>query len=120
MTEFIRRCKVCQLAARPPPPAALTPWSQASQPNKRIHIDLYGALQGDPIYKYVAVITCAFTKLVEVITLPNKEAPTVAKAVFEEWICRRGVMHLLVSDAHITQWPMDKSSGSTGICENTF
>jgi hypothetical protein len=35
---------------------------------------------------------------VEVVPLPNKEAETVAKAVFEEWICRRGVMNLLVSD----------------------
>ena len=98
VTEFIKRCKECQLAARPPPPANLTPWRQTSQPNERVHIDLYGALQGDPIFKYVAVITCAFTKWVEVIPLPNKEAPTVAKAVFEEWICRRGVMNLLVSD----------------------
>ncbi len=61
---------------------------QASAPNKRIHIDLYGPLQGDPVYKYVAAMTCAFTKWTEVVPLINKEAPTVAKAVFEEWICR--------------------------------
>jgi hypothetical protein len=36
---------------------------------------------------------------VEVVPLPNKEAETVAKAVFEEWICRGGVMNLLVSDS---------------------
>jgi hypothetical protein len=76
----------------------LTPWQQAVQPNERVHIDLYGPLQGDPIYKYVAVMSCAFTKWVEVVPIPNKEAMTVAKAVFEEWICRRGVMQLLVSD----------------------
>jgi hypothetical protein len=98
VTEFIRRCTNCQKAARPPQPVELTPWLQAVQPNDRVHVDLYGPLQGDPIYKYVAVLSCAFTKWVEVIPIPNKEAPTVAKAIFEEWICRRGVMKLLVSD----------------------
>jgi hypothetical protein len=52
-----------------------------------VHIDLFGALKGDPNFKYVAVITCAFTKWTEVIPITDKEAPTVAKAVFEEWIC---------------------------------
>jgi hypothetical protein len=98
VTKFVVNCVPCQKAGRPPRPAELTPWVQASAPNERIHIDLYGPLQGDPVYKYVAAMTCAFTKWTEVVPLINKEAPTVAKAVFEEWICRRGVMHLLVSD----------------------
>ena len=98
MTNFIKLCHSCQKAARPPPAAVLTPWPQTSAPNDRVHVDLYGPLQGDPIYKYVAVLTCAFTKWVEVIPIANKEAVTVAKAIFEEWICRRGVMNLLVSD----------------------
>ena len=95
---FIDNCGRCQRAQRPPKNAELAPWPQASKPNERIHIDLYGALRGDATYKYVAVITCAFTKWTEVIPLTDKEAPTVAKAVFEEWICRRGVMNRLVSD----------------------
>ena len=95
---FIFQCKQCQWAGHPPKQALLTPWQQAVQPNKRVHIDLYGPLQGDPIYKYVAVMTCAFTKWVEVKAIPNKEFPTFAKVVFEEWICRRGVMQLLVPD----------------------
>ena len=95
---FINNCNKCQRAQRPPKNAELVPWPQASKPNERIHIDLYGALRGDPTYKYVAVITCAFTKWTEVIPLTDKEAPTVAKAVFEEWICRRGVMNRLISD----------------------
>ena len=98
VAEYVRRCKQCQQAARPPHPAELTPWLQTSQPNERVHIDLYGPLQGDPNFKYVAVITCAFTKWAEVVPIANKEAATVAKVVFEEWICRRGVMKLLVSD----------------------
>lgn len=98
VTEYIRRCKQCQHAARLPPPATLTPWLQALQPNDRVHVDLFGPLQGDPNYKYVAVMTCAFTKWAEVVPIENKEATTVAKVIFEQWICRRGVMKLLVSD----------------------
>ena len=65
---------------------------------ERVHVDLFGPLRGDNTYKYVAVITCAFSKWTEVIAIENKEAPTVAKAIFEEWICRKGVMKMLVSD----------------------
>ena len=98
VTWFIKNCGPCQKAQRPPKNAELTPWPATSQPNERIHIDLFGPLQGDPNYKYVCVITCAFTKWTEVLPLPNKEAPTVAKAVFEEWICRKGVFQQLISD----------------------
>ena len=98
VTKFISRCGPCQRARRPPPNASLTPWQPTTKPNERVHIDLFGALKGDPNFKYVAVITCAFTKWTEVIPITDKEAPTVAKAVLEEWICRRGVMQQLVSD----------------------
>lgn len=98
VTSFIQHCGPCQRAQRPPKNAELTPWPATSKPNERVHIDLFGPLKGDPNFKYVAVITCAFSKWTEVLPLTNKEAPTVAKAVFEEWICRRGVMLQLISD----------------------
>ena len=98
VTEFIRNCGPCQHANRPPKNAALTPWPATSKPNERVHIDLFGPLRGDPIYKYVAVITDAFSKWTEVVPLPDKEATTVAKAVFEEWMCRRGLMIQIISD----------------------
>ncbi len=98
VTNFILYCGPCQRAQRPPKNAPLTPWQPTTKPNERVHINLFGALKVDPNFKYVAVITCAFTKWTEVIAITDKEAPTVAKAVFEEWICRRGVMRQLVSD----------------------
>ena len=98
VTEFIKNCDPCQRAQRPPKHAELHPWPPCHKPNERVHIDLFGPLQGDPTYKYVTVITCAFTNWTEVIPIKNKEAITVAKAVFEEWICRRGAMQQLVSD----------------------
>ena len=98
VTEFIKFCDACQRAQLPPKKAELIPWPATSAPNERVHVDLFGPLRGDPRFKYVAVITCVFTKWAEVIPIENKEAPTVAKAIFEEWVCRRGVMRMLVSD----------------------
>ena len=98
VVKFISTCDSCQRAQRPPKKAELTPWPACNKPNERVHIDLFGPLRGNDRYKYVAVMSCAFSKWVEVVPLENKEAPTVAKAIFEQWICRRGVMHQLVSD----------------------
>ena len=98
VVKFISTCDSCQRAQRPPKKAELTPWPACNKPNERVHIDLFGPLRGNDRYKYVAVMSCAFSKWAEVVPLENKEAPTVAKAIFEQWICRRGVMHQLVSD----------------------
>ena len=96
--NHITHCEPCQKAKRPPKNAMLTPWPQAMKPNERVHVDLYGPLRGDHNFKYVAVITCAFSRWTEVVAIENKEATTVAKAIFEEWVCRKGVPKLLVSD----------------------
>ncbi len=37
--------------------------------------------------KFILCITDAFTKYVELVALPNKEAATVAEAIFDKWIC---------------------------------
>jgi hypothetical protein len=43
-------------------------------------------------------MTDAFTKYVELVSLPNKEAATVTEAVFNRWICRYSVPLEIVSD----------------------
>ena len=40
--------------------------------------------------KYVLTMTDAFTKYAEIVAIPNKEAVTVADAIFTKWICRYG------------------------------
>ena len=52
-------------------------------------------------YKWEKVVLCmtdAFTKYIEVTVISNKEAPTVAEAVFNQWICRHGTPIMLLSD----------------------
>ncbi len=41
-------------------------------------------------HKYILCITDAFTKYTLVMVVENKEAETVAKAIFNEWFCKFG------------------------------
>ena len=43
-------------------------------------------------------ITDAFTKYVELVAIDNKEANTVAEAIFEKWFCRYGIPMEIVTD----------------------
>jgi IS30 family transposase len=42
-------------------------------------------------HKYILCITDAFTKYAIVTPVENKEAETVAKAIFSEWFCKFGI-----------------------------
>jgi hypothetical protein len=44
-------------------------------------------------HKYILCITDAFTKYAMVTAVENKEAETVAKAIFSEWFCKFGIRH---------------------------
>ena len=39
-----------------------------------------------------------FTRYAEAIPLPDRQASTVARAIFTEWISRHGIMEVLHSD----------------------
>jgi len=43
-------------------------------------------------------MTDALTKYVELVPLQNKEATTVAEAIFDKWICRFGAPLDLITD----------------------
>ncbi len=40
---------------------------------------------------YILCITDAFTKYAVVTSIPNKDAQTMAKAIFEQWFCKFGI-----------------------------
>ena len=87
--EHIRSCVQCQKSkpfhSFPTPP--LVPLEQPSSPNHRLHIDLFGPLAAtEGGKKYICVLTDSFSKDVELVALPNKEASTVAKAILDTWI----------------------------------
>ena len=68
-------------------------------PNYRIHIDLFGPLKtSGEGNKWILCITDAFTKIAEVVAIPNKSAETVAHELFEKWFCRYGTPIQIHSD----------------------
>ena len=91
--KFVQNCTVCQRVNDPPAfhanRAELHPLPVPDVPNFRVHIDLYGPLKtSESGKKSVMVCTDAFTKYVELVAIRDKEAPTVARGLFERWICR--------------------------------
>ena len=44
------------------------------------------------------MVTDTFTKYTELVALPYKTAESVARAIFERWICRFSVPQVLVTD----------------------
>jgi hypothetical protein len=50
-------------------------------------------------HKYILCITDAFTKYAIVTAVENKEAETVAKAIFNEWFCKFGIPAQIHTDS---------------------
>ena len=67
----------------------LMPLPLPTEPNMRIHFDLYSPLHiSGKSKKYILAMTVAFTKYVELVVLPSKEASVVTEAIFRKWIFR--------------------------------
>jgi hypothetical protein len=96
-----RECLKCQVtkAYKFQTTTLLQPMPQCSLPNQRIHMDLFGPFKtSDMGNKYILTIKDAFTKYFEIVAIPNKEAETVADAVFTKWICRYGCPAIIHTD----------------------
>jgi transposase InsO family protein len=100
ISDHLRKCNKCQVAkSGKTAPELLLPLPQCTEPNQRVHADLFGPLktsEGDK--KFILCITDAFTKYVELVVLPNKEALTVATALLNRWICRHGLPLEFITD----------------------
>ena len=99
--QYIAGCHKCQIRKRNyhTPPSLLDNLPFCSEPNQRIHVDLFGPLKtSENGKKYILTITDAFTKYAELVAIPDKEALTVTSAIFSRWICRFGLPLEILSD----------------------
>ena len=80
-------------------PVLLLPLPRCTQLNQRVLADLFGFLvvsgRGK---KYILCTTDAFTKYVKLIVIDNKEANTIAEAVFENCVCRYRILMEIVTN----------------------
>jgi hypothetical protein len=98
--EHLKICVKCQITKTSKvTPELLSPLTQCTEPNQRIHADLFGPLKttsGDK--KFILCLTDAFTKYLELVTIPNKEAFTLVTAILNHWICRFGLPLEIITD----------------------
>ena len=101
--KYVSTCEVCQKVKDPPKmnknKEPLHPLQVPDVPNCRVHADLFGPLKtSETGNKYVLVITDAFSKWTELVAIPNKEAETVAAAMYFRWICKHSCPKLIITD----------------------
>jgi hypothetical protein len=96
----IQTCLTCQQRKRATTkPTPLQPLPIPERPNWRIHADLFGPmLTADSNKKFVLCIMDAFTKYAVVTSIQNKNAKTVADAIFKEWFCKFGILAQIHTD----------------------
>ncbi len=100
--DHVQNCKQCQQSKNPAnftKVRPLFPLPVPQTPNERVHADLFGPLPASPSgNKWILTMTCALSKFVRIVALPNKEAQTVAQAILVHWISVFGPMARLVHD----------------------
>ena len=80
-------------------PAPLEPMPEATRFNERVHLDLIGPLPSTASgYKWLLVMSDAFSSYVMAQGLPNKETETVATAFLNSWISTHSICDRLQCD----------------------
>jgi hypothetical protein len=98
LKKYVQICDVCQCRGPSNRREELVPIS-VQGPFHRIGIDIKEPL---PITsngnRYIIVAMDYFTKWSEAIAIPNIKAETVTKFIYEQIICRYGVLQEILSD----------------------
>ena len=101
--QFVGSCDICQQAKDPihfkRNKEPLHSWTAPDSPWVHMHADLFTVgKKNKKGHKYVLVMTDAFSKLVKLEPIPDKEAKTVATAIIDTWICRYACPKQIVTD----------------------
>ena len=97
---FIDNCPTCQRIKKKSKLSntLLKPLKQPDQIFERVHIDLFGPLKTPEGKAYISSKVDAYSKFAIFSVIPDKEATTVAKDFFDNWIAIFGSPLVVVSD----------------------
>ena len=112
---YIRQCPQCNQAKNPPKPRKAPLHSiPVGYPLEKVCLDLVGPLpKSNNGFEYIVVVTDLFTKWPEAYPLRNTDAPSVARRIMDDFICRFGCPEGLHSD----QGPNLEGSVFHGLCD---
>jgi hypothetical protein len=80
-------------------PNLISSLRQPTKSNQHVHADQFRPLKTSATARNSSLsITDAFTKYIQLMALPNKEAATGSSAIYKNWICRFGVPKDLITD----------------------
>ena len=105
ISAYVLSCDACQRRRHhiPDRPAPAKPPQLA--PMQQIHVDLAGPYPPTTHQKsqgitkpMIMIMVDSYTKVMELVALPNKQATTCARALYDTWLCRYTKPDRLVSD----------------------
>ncbi|GAN05320.1 conserved hypothetical protein, partial [Mucor ambiguus] len=95
----IQKCDICQHIKGHKHNNYQQQPTAGTQPFHKIAMDHFGPLPGTPNgYKYILVIIDTFTKYVEIYPSKTTNAMELANLVYNSYILRHGVPHIIISD----------------------
>lgn len=100
IAKFVKNCENCQLnKSKPKTTEALQITTTPQSPFDTIIIDTIGPFtKSDNGNLYAVTIICDLSKFLVTSAIPNKEAKTVAQAIFTDFILKYGLMKNMLSD----------------------
>jgi len=100
ITEYIRKCQKCKkvkITKHNKTPLIIT--DTPINAFDRLIVDTIGPLpKSENGNEYAVTLICYLTKYLDAIPVPDKNANTVAKAIFESFILKYGPMKTFITD----------------------
>jgi len=100
ITQYIRKCLKCQMSKTTRyTKTALTLTETTEMVFDKVFVDTIGPLpKSDQGNEYAVTLICDLSKYLVAIPVPNKNAKTVAKAIFKEFVLKYGPLKTFITD----------------------